>query len=179
MSNDDHDIPAERELPLEEIGHPETRYDRSDLSARGIVGFLIGLALTIVFIHIIIWGFLRYFSQDTIQPVPRTAALITPPNQMGKLGDPVQRFPAPQLQPDPVADLNKYRATVEEQLNTYGWVDQNTGVARIPVERAIDLVAKQGLPTRQAPALAPRASFGSGDGSVAGAGAGTEPRGNQ
>ena len=33
------------------------------------------------------------------------------------------------------------------RLNTYGWVDRKAGVAHIPVDRAIDILAKRGLPT--------------------------------
>ncbi len=159
--------------------HPETGYDRSDLSARGVVSFLIGLAITLVLIHIVIWGFLRYFSHNQLVSPPPSAAIVTPANQTGKLGDPTLRFPAPTLQPDPTADMNKFRAAEEEQLNSYGWVDKSAGVMHIPVERAIDIVAQVGLPTRQPPQLPPHADFGSGDKTPAGAGGGTEPRGNQ
>lgn len=33
-------------------------------------------------------------------------------------------------------------------LNSYGWVDQKNGIARIPIDRAIDIVAARGLPAR-------------------------------
>lgn len=179
-SGEDKGIPNDGEVHAEEIRHPETMYDRSDLSARGIIGFLIGLALTIFFIHLVMWGFLRYFSRDQLAPPPRSAAIITPAAETSPTGvSPLQRFPAPQLQPDPTADLNKFRGAVEEQLNTYGWVDQKGGMVRIPVERAIDIVAQQGLPVRPAPTLPPRANFGGGGPSVAGAGGGTEPRSNK
>jgi hypothetical protein len=180
MSNgEDKRPPDEGELHLEQVRHPETMYDRTDLSARGIVYFLISLALTLLFIHVLIWGFLRYFSHDQLQPAPRSAAIATPMNETGKLGDPARRFPAPQLQPDPVADMNKFSAAVEEQLDTYGWVDQKAGVVRIPVERAIDILARQGLPVRPAPVPPPRADFGSGSPTVAGAAGGTEPMSNK
>ncbi len=32
-------------------------------------------------------------------------------------------------------------------LNTYAWVDKDAGVVRIPVDRAIDLLAQKGLPS--------------------------------
>ncbi len=89
------------------------------------------------------------------------------------------RFPTPRLQPDPVADLNKFRAGEEEQLNTYGWVSQKDGVAHIPIERAIDTISSQGLPVQPPPALPPKAEFGSGNGTAAGAAGGTEPMGNK
>ena len=37
-------------------------YDRSDLSARGIVYFMIALAITVFVIHLISWGMVRYFA---------------------------------------------------------------------------------------------------------------------
>ena len=35
-------------------------------------------------------------------------------------------------------------------LDHYAWVDQNAGVVRIPIERAIDVLAEKGLPYRPA-----------------------------
>ena len=32
------------------------------------------------------------------------------------------------------------------QLNGYGWVDRKAGIAHIPIERAIDILATTGLP---------------------------------
>ncbi len=169
---------TEASLPLEQVRHPETMYDRTDLSARGIFMFLVSLAATCLVILLIAWGLMRYFAQQPLSQVPRTAAIVTPTRQISPTGDPAQRFPAPQLQPDPVADLNKFRTSLEERLNSYGWVDKNTGIAHIPIEKAIEMMSQNGLPARPAPALAPRASFGSGDGSIAGAAGGTEPKGN-
>jgi len=166
------------ELELGHVAHPEVGYDRTDLSARGIFMFLIGLSISIIIILLISVGLLRYFTANRLVSVPRTAAIVTPTRLTQ--GEPTQRFPAPQLQPDPVADLNKFRAAVEQQLNSYGWTDQKAGIVHIPIERAIDLMSQQGLPTRQPPALPPRATFGSGDSSTPlGAGAGTEPKSNQ
>jgi hypothetical protein len=39
-----------------------------------------------------------------------------------------------------------------ESLHTYGWVDQEEGVVRLPIERAKDLLLEQGLPVRDQPA---------------------------
>jgi hypothetical protein len=163
---------TEREIPLAEVCHPETNYDRSDLSTRGIVYFLIALATTVLVIHLISWGMVRYFAGSRVVPTPRNAAVVTPFSQAGPRGNPVLLFPAPRLQADPVADLNKFRAATEEQLNT-------SGPGHIPIEQAMEAVAKNGLPVRPQPALPPRARFGSGDGTPAGGGGGTEPKGNQ
>jgi hypothetical protein len=163
---------TERELPPAEVRDPETMYEHSDLGARGIVYSLIVLALTVVVIHLISWGMERHFIDSRVTPAPRNAAVITPSSQASRKGNPALLFPAPQLQPDEVADMNKFRAATEEQLNT-------SGAGHIPIEQAIEAVAKNGLPVRPQPALPPGARFGSGDGTPAGGGGGTEPKGNQ
>ena len=52
----------------------------------------------------------------------------------------------PMLQVDPVADMEAMAAEENERLNSYGWVDKEAGIVRIPIERAIELTAEQGLP---------------------------------
>jgi hypothetical protein len=163
---------TEREIPPAEVRHPETMYDRSDLGARGIVYFMIALAVTVLVIHLISWGMVRYFAASRVAPAPRNAAVVTPFSQASRNGDPALLFPAPQLQPDEVADLNKFRAATEGELNT-------SDAGHIPIEQAIEAVAKNGLPVRLQPAQPTRARFGSGDGTTAGGGGGTEPKGNQ
>ena len=44
------------------------------------------------------------------------------------------------------ADL---RAHEDELLDTYGWVDKNAGVVRIPIDEAMKLTLQRGLPARQ------------------------------
>jgi hypothetical protein len=43
--------------------------------------------------------------------------------------------------------LVKVRAAEDQLLNEYSWVDKQKGVARIPIDRAIDLTAQRGLPS--------------------------------
>jgi hypothetical protein len=163
---------TEREIPPAEVRPAETMYDRSDLGARGIVYFLIALAITVLVIHLISWGMVRHLAASRVAPAPRNAAVITPFSQANANGNPALLFPAPQLQPDEVADLEKFRAATEERLNT-------AGPGHIPIEQAIEAVANHGLPVRPQRALPPGARFGSGDGTPAGAAGGTDPEGNR
>jgi hypothetical protein len=64
--------------------------------------------------------------------------------------DPVKVFPQPQLEKTPMPDLKAVRAAEEQVLTTYGWVDQQKGVVRIPIAQAMELVVKKGLPVRAA-----------------------------
>jgi len=74
-----------------------------------------------------------------------------------QLGPPASPFaesqaapPAPRLQVRPVQDLKQLQQAENERLNSYGWVDQKAGIARIPIDRAMDLLAEKGLPVREA-----------------------------
>jgi hypothetical protein len=64
--------------------------------------------------------------------------------------DPATVFPQPQLQKAPIPDWNAMRAAEDRVLNSYGWVDQQKGVVRIPIAQAMDLVVQKGLPVRTA-----------------------------
>lgn len=46
----------------------------------------------------------------------------------------------PALLADPAANLSRYRAAQRQRLESYGWVDRQTGIAHVPVERAIEIL---------------------------------------
>src|SRR5450631_4442495 len=43
--------------------------------------------------------------------------------------------------------LKQLRATEENALTTYGWVDRKNGIVHIPIDQAMNLLAQRGLPT--------------------------------
>jgi hypothetical protein len=59
-------------------------------------------------------------------------------------------YPSPRIQADPTAELTKMKAEDFALLSKYGWIDRKAGIAHIPVERAIDILAKSGLPVAPA-----------------------------
>lgn len=68
---------------------------------------------------------------------------------------------APQLQTNVTAtkDIATLRREENERLTSYGWVDKEKGIVRIPVEVAMEMALAQGFPERggaqPAPAPAP------------------------
>ncbi len=56
--------------------------------------------------------------------------------------------PEPRLLVDEPEDLESVRREEDKVLEGYGWVDRERGDVRIPIERAMELVVKEGLPTR-------------------------------
>jgi hypothetical protein len=57
-------------------------------------------------------------------------------------------FPKPVLEPDEGGELNTKVQDQDSVLASYDWVNQDTGVVRIPIEKAMDLLAQRGLPVR-------------------------------
>ena len=55
------------------------------------------------------------------------------------------------LQITPEVDLAALRAKENRELASYGWIDKESGVVRIPIVRAMDLIAQRGLPMRDDP----------------------------
>lgn len=53
-------------------------------------------------------------------------------------------FPPPRLQSDPAGELQAFRAAQQRELDGYAWVDREQALVRIPVERAMALLAARG-----------------------------------
>jgi hypothetical protein len=54
--------------------------------------------------------------------------------------------PSPRLQEHPIEDLETLRARENARLHGYGWVDRAKGRVHIPIERAMELMAKEAAP---------------------------------
>jgi hypothetical protein len=122
--------------------NPEVHHERSDVSVSGV--FLFGLVLIVsaVIIHFIVWGMMHYFTKREAQsgrPLP--TFVVRPPR--------AQTIPEPRLQVSPQEDLQSMRAEEDAILDHYDWVDQQTQIVRIPVERAMQLLTERGLPVQQ------------------------------
>jgi hypothetical protein len=66
--------------------------------------------------------------------------------QLSKIAQTTAEFPEPRLQTQLSDDLEKLRLREEAELNSYGWIDRQTGVVRIPIDRAMHLIIERGLP---------------------------------
>ena len=160
--------------------NPEVNYERRDLSVRAVFAFFISLAIAGVIVQVALWGVFKYLGPQKQAHPTQLNAIETSSRQIPG-GDPAVRFPAPQLQPNPPADLNKFRTREEQVLNSYGWVDQSAGLVHIPIEKAIEILVQSGLPVRPQPALSPpgvpaQSASGKGPGKTI---SGTEPASKQ
>jgi hypothetical protein len=117
------------------VGHEER-----DVSFPPVIMALIGIALLTIVSAVLMLVLFRYLAAQE-------ARVGQPPNPLARsFGR--QLPPPPRLQPDPASDLHALRAEEDAVLQSYGWVDRNAGVARMPIERAMDLLVERGLPAR-------------------------------
>lgn len=87
--------------------------------------------------------------------VGRPLALSAPPGRATPVPPPPP--PEPRLEEVPGAQLQQLRAAEDRVLTGTAWVDRQAGIARIPIDRAIDLLVKQPLPARPATEVPPTA----------------------
>ncbi len=148
MSNNIH--------PANPNGHGD--YERRDITVAGVAYFLIGLAVAGVFVYFIANGVFAYLNKRFEAEQPPVSPLVTSPTADTRrippqYGNDYEKylkagFPAPQLEVNERTELNGERLREEDTLSTYGWVDEKAGVVRIPIDRAMDLLAQRGLPVR-------------------------------
>jgi hypothetical protein len=126
-------------------------FERRDLGAAGIIYFLLGLMAAILLASFLLTRFYNFLDKRERRLEPPVSPLVTnPPADTRHIPRdyPQSTFPNPKLEEDERGQLNQIRLKEEQILNSYGWVDQNTGTVHIPIERAIDLIAQRGLPVR-------------------------------
>lgn len=131
------------QAPEKRVRHPDIGYDLGDLPHGPVFAFFIVLAALVLLVQVSLWGVFRYLGQPEFAGHASTNPIMTSKEELREVGgDPALAFPKPTLQPNPVADLNKFRALEEDELNSYGWVDASAQKIRIPIERAIDQMSE-------------------------------------
>ena len=123
--------------------NPPVAHEHSDVNIRAILGFGVGLIVVAAVVHLLIYVLFGFFSSREGVKVPAEYPLAA------AQGD--REPPEPRLQTDPRRDLADLRAREDELLNSYGWVDKNAGIVRIPIESAMTLMLERGLPARAEP----------------------------
>lgn len=130
-------------LNARSIRNADVAYESRDLSHRAVFYFLLVLAVGLFFAYLIMWGMFNELGKEQYAGHQTTNPIMTSDEELKEIGgDPANSFPMPHLQPDDIADLNKFRIREEQRLNTYGWADEEHSRIRIPIETAIDMMAR-------------------------------------
>jgi hypothetical protein len=126
-----------------------TLYEPNTVNIPSVVMFLVALAAAVVVVALLMRGLLRYFDARKAQEAP-------PPSP---LAPEVRVPPEPRLQgapgsvSSPAEDIRRFREQEDQMLNSYGWIDQQRGIIRIPIQQAKKMIEQKGLPATPPGAL--------------------------
>jgi hypothetical protein len=114
----------------------EAEYEPRDASSRlvvySVLALFAGIALSAVIVAGVLW---------LLMPGPMVNVPLQPPA--------AQLPPPPRLEISPEADGLEIEAKAKAMLRGYAWSDKAKGRARVPIERAMELLQKQGWPDKQ------------------------------
>ena len=109
-------------------------HEQSEVDVRLIVVSLAFLAVFTLIICVLVVGIFRYFhSYYGTDEAVRLSQPVIPP--------------APRIEVAPYEEYQRMKVREDHILNTYAWVDKSSGTVRVPIDRAIDLLAAKGLPS--------------------------------
>ncbi len=126
---------AEAKIPAESI---EAGHELRDLSPKAIAVFAVSLSVLLIIVVAVAY----FLHQHYLKVQLRTQAPLSP------LSAARAPTPEPRLAVTPGNDLKALRAAEDALLENYAWTDRQQGSVRIPIDRAIELLTKRGLPTR-------------------------------
>ncbi len=121
-----HHIPA---------AEPEATDANIPLVAWSTIGILTTLAVCIIFA-----GLMFRYEESAL---PKPSGIFSNQRHLP---------PSPRLQAFPAKDLAAFQAQQLSRAESYGWVDKQAGVAHVPVEKAMEMLLKSGLPVAADPA---------------------------
>ncbi len=113
-------------------------YDR-DLNVRSILWTGAILAAGTIAICLLMWGVYRGLAR-----LERREDPAPPPLAEERRPQPLP--PAPRLQSSPDEDMATFRAEEDRTLETPAWIDRQAGTVRLPIDLAMDVLVRRGLP---------------------------------
>jgi hypothetical protein len=120
-------MPSERTVPA-------PGYETQDAKPRPLIYFTLSMAVLLGLSALAAQqAFVRFRPNASVPPFANVRPLPPPPR----------------LQATPFADIEQYQRSQHQILNSYGWVDRQQGIVRIPIDRAMQLLLQRGLPVRQ------------------------------
>lgn len=146
------------------IYNPETHHEKSDVNVRALIWFciifVVGSAAIWLVVLLMYKGFVQHERGRATEPL---TAVQRPPDASVPAEPRLQPFPTrdakgrdlPPNANTPVTDLALMREAEEKTLTTYGWVDRQKGVVRVPIEQGKRMVLQRGLPVNGGATLPP------------------------
>ena len=151
--------PFEYHEPKEVTVDTKLGYEGTDVKVSGVVVFLTALGIFVTVTAVLCVGIGYVINQQLAKAdkpatkwdhpvdVKTLGNLAANPEMQKKFGELAARFPSPRLQNDDgYQEIADQHAKEDLLLENYSYVDREKGTVRIPIERAMELIAERGLP---------------------------------
>ena len=153
-------MPEHIQYQDDELFNPETHHEESDVPIKPLF-WAVGIFIVFGFVthFVLVWMYNSFAASEKKRMDPPATQVALPADAYVPKNQPLlQPFPRENAPYDdtPVTDLAHLRAREEEALHSYGWVDRQKGIVRIPIEEAKKLLVQRGFaaPTVPAPITA-------------------------
>ena len=132
---------------MPEIVNRETHHEKSDVNVRALLWAVVIFIAFAVVTHLLLYAqfqfYRKHFSRKN-NPPPLTA--VARPADAAVPAEPrLQPFTSPQppYTTTPVTDMEQMRAAEEQALHTPGWIDEQRGIVRVPIDVAKQLAVQR------------------------------------
>ena len=112
-------------------------YETRDANIGGVYNFLVILGVLLAAIALVCFGLFKFFTVH--YQIGETTAPFVDRRQVPM---------TPQLQVNPRDEWLKYREQQDHSLESYSWVDKTKGTVQVPIEAAMEILVKKGLPVQ-------------------------------
>ncbi len=123
-------------------GQPSSEADHRHESREANVPLIALFAVLFVFtglvIHVLLYWQINVYYHHPEWPARAESPLALVP----------QKPPKPWVESTPTENYQAFLRSEQETLRSYGWVDRQRGIVRIPIEQAKEMLLQRGVPTR-------------------------------
>jgi len=154
-----HESGHEPEREAQEPIDASKGYEQTDVKSTGILVFLTAMGIFVAVVGFLSFGLGKMIDRQmakddgprskwaTTADVRSLGDMASNPEMQKKMAEMTQSFPGPKTQTDDgLQDMADLHAKEDLLLNHYSWVNQPQGKVRIPIDRAMELIAARGLP---------------------------------
>ena len=145
---------ADDRIPPTEAAHADVHHEQSDVNVRAILWWAVGLVVFAIVAHVAVYA--HFIVMRKMERDPNLLPVSMVKQQGPKLppAPRLQPFPSPgeggraasPLRDVPPRDMAEMRRDQQKHLSSYGWVNEATRTAHIPIDRAIELQLQKGFP---------------------------------
>ena len=127
--------------------NPETHHERSDVNVRALLWFVVIFVVFAVFTHFLIWILFKHFAKEARRDERPPLTAMQRPGDLSVPQQPrLQPFPTEGMPPTratPVKDMEEMQRSEEQALHNPGWIDQQKGIVRLPIDVAKQLAVQR------------------------------------